>query len=907
VSLTPGSRLGAYEIVALIGQGGMGQVYRARDTRLNRTVAIKILPPDVAADPDLRARFEREARAIAALAHPHICAIYDVGDHEGTQFIVMPHLDGETLEARLARAKGPLPIDEALKIASEIADALDKAHRAGITHRDLKPANIMLVRSGGASGLPSATLLDFGLAKLRGPATPISMSGMTRLATATPDTAQGTILGTVHYMAPEQVEGREVDARADIWALGVVLYEMFTGTRPFDGASAASVIGAILKDPAPSIVVRQPLTPWLVEHTVSRCLRKEPEERWQSARDVLFELGSVREAGPVVGAHTPKSQTRLIAAAVALGLTAGALGVWLVTRSLTGRPSDAPVIRHATRLTHQNAFSESPAWSPDGRIFAFSSNRDGNFEIYVRRVEGGQDINVTNSPMDDVQPAISPDGTSIAFVSTRSSRTRLIRIGGLIGLNFRTFGGDIWITPTFGGQARRLAENGNVPAWDPTGHSIIYVTGPESHREIARVSVDGGSPTPVLAAAASQWEIVRLAYTPDGGWITFETIDRAVFAMPAAGGPPTQLLQGTNHVWDRTGRRIYYVNQEAEASTRIEAADIQVGADRLRVTRVTVAGVTTGFLKDLAIAADGRHLLAVNYEGSLNLTRASLSASGDRLVGSEEELSAGVVRDRYPAVSPDNHRIVVGSNRTGQEQLWVVDTGTRRWEHVEMPAIAGGSISAQACWRQDNRRLIAMRYLENGTKAFWQLALDGSAVEQVLPPRPGLSQTAACDISSDDRFMLFTAIAGGFNQVFALDLTTHRERQLTTSPSHKYEAHWSPDGHWVAFSANTDGKGTQVWRMRADDGADVREEQLTSGFERFTHFFYAPDGRWLYVQPSHRNIERLPADGGPSQPVTTFPEAGLFLEEPTISPDGRWLVYLRSKGSSSLWLLTLTE
>src|SRR5262245_2370051 len=191
----------------------MGEVYRARDTRLDRTVAIKVLPRELAADPDLRARFERESRAIAALDHPHICAIYDVGDHAGTLFMVMPHLDGETLEARLARTRGPLAIDDALKIAIEVADALDKAHRSGITHRDLKPANIMLTKSG-------AKLLDFGLAKLRGPAVPISMSGMTQLASALPKTARGTILGTVHYMAPEQVEGRDVDARADIWALG---------------------------------------------------------------------------------------------------------------------------------------------------------------------------------------------------------------------------------------------------------------------------------------------------------------------------------------------------------------------------------------------------------------------------------------------------------------------------------------------------------------------------------------------------------------------------------------------------------------------------------------------------------------------------------------------------------------
>ena len=256
MALSPGTRLGPYEILSALGAGGMGEVYKARDTRLDRSVAIKVLKPDIAGDPDLRERFEREARAVAALDHPHICGIYDVGEAGGTHFIVMPHLDGETLAARLEQA--PLPLDQALKIAVEIADALDKAHRHGITHRDLKPANIMLVRVAGTSRPPDVKLLDFGLAKLRGPAAPISMSGMTRLATAPPNTSQGTILGTVHYMAPEQVEGRDADARTDIWALGVVIYEMATGKRPFEGQSPASIIGAILKDAPPPMASRQP-------------------------------------------------------------------------------------------------------------------------------------------------------------------------------------------------------------------------------------------------------------------------------------------------------------------------------------------------------------------------------------------------------------------------------------------------------------------------------------------------------------------------------------------------------------------------------------------------------------------------------------------------------------------------
>ena len=278
----------------------MGEVYRARDTRLNRTVAIKVLPSEFAGDPDLRSRFEREARAIAALDHPHICGIYDVGSVDSTHYLVMPHLEGQTLAAQLE--KGSLPLEQALKIAIEIADALDKAHRQGIVHRDLKPANIMLTKAG-------PKLLDFGLAKLRDAAGPISMSSMTRLATRAPETAHGMILGTVPYMAPEQVEGKEADGRSDIWALGVVIYEMVTGTRPFQGDTPASVIGAILKDTPPSISTRQPLAPRALNYVAERCLAKDPDERWQSIGDIGRLLGwiAANQAADVERQARPRS------------------------------------------------------------------------------------------------------------------------------------------------------------------------------------------------------------------------------------------------------------------------------------------------------------------------------------------------------------------------------------------------------------------------------------------------------------------------------------------------------------------------------------------------------------------------------------------------------------------------
>src|SRR5437899_5318035 len=290
MAILPGKRLGPYEILSAIGAGGMGEVYRARDTRLDRIVAIKVLPAHLADEPERRERFEREARTIASLNHPHICTLYDIGRQNGTDFLVMEYLEGETLAQRLL--KGPLPLDQVLQYAIEIADALDKAHRKGVTHRDLKPRNIMLTKSG-------AKLLDFGLAKLRegaAPATPVS-----ELPTADDAiTAQGAILGTLQYMAPEQLEAKEVDARTDIFAFGALIYEMATGKRAFEGKNQASVIGAILKDDPPPISTLQPMTPPALDRAVKKCLSKESEKRWQGASDLCDELKWIAESGSQV-------------------------------------------------------------------------------------------------------------------------------------------------------------------------------------------------------------------------------------------------------------------------------------------------------------------------------------------------------------------------------------------------------------------------------------------------------------------------------------------------------------------------------------------------------------------------------------------------------------------------------
>jgi Tol biopolymer transport system component len=312
--------------------------------------------------------------------------------------------------------------------------------------------------------------------------------------------------------------------------------------------------------------------------------------------------------------------------------------------------------------------------------------------------------------------------------------------------------------------------------------------------------------------------------------------------------------------------------------------------------------VSTGTLRDLALAPDGTRLIAAGVDESLNLTRIRLSPDGGDVVGPEESLSTGHVRDRFPSVSPDGERIVVSTNRIGDNGLWIVVPASGRWTRVEMPDVPGALVT-EACWAPNGRDLGVKRFLRDGRAMHWRIAVDGSAAEPLDQPAPGMHGSFACAFSPDSQQLLYSRIVEGFNQLFVLDLTTRQERALTHSGSHKYQGAWSPDGRWIAFSANTGGT-VHVWRIPAAGG---REEQLTTGAERYLHMFYSPDGKWLYVQPSHRNIYRMPANGGPARPVTRFPESSdLFVEEPTIAPDGRYLAYNRAHGGSSLWMLTFT-
>ncbi|HZI66856.1 MAG TPA: serine/threonine-protein kinase, partial [Thermoanaerobaculia bacterium] len=392
MTLAAGARLGPYEIVSPLGAGGMGEVYLAKDSRLDRTVAVKVLASHLSASPEVRQRFEREAKTISQLSHPHICALHDVGREGETEYLVMEYLEGETLADRLA--KGPLPLEQTLRFGVQIADALDRAHRQGIVHRDLKPGNVMLTKSG-------VKLLDFGLAKFRA-ATPGSVfSGLSVLPTQADAslTAQGTILGTFQYMAPEQLEGRDADARSDIFSFGAVLYEMATGKKPFLGKSQASLIAAILDATPPPVSSISPMTPPALDRVVKTCLEKDPDDRFQTAHDARLQLEWIAEGGSQAGLPTPvvarrKSRERLgwIAAAV-LALAAAGLGVAYLRR---GSPSPPRVVR-------------STILPPEKTVFRF--------------------VGVGAGPV-----AVSPNGLALAFVATDAAERSVLWVRPLDSL-----------------------------------------------------------------------------------------------------------------------------------------------------------------------------------------------------------------------------------------------------------------------------------------------------------------------------------------------------------------------------------------------------------------------------------------------------------------------------------------
>jgi eukaryotic-like serine/threonine-protein kinase len=499
MALTSGTKLGPYEIQSPLGAGGMGEVYRARDTRLGRDVAIKVLPQHLSSNPDLKQRFEREARAISSLNHPCICTLYDIGSQDGVDFLVMEYLEGETLAQRLK--KGALPLKETLKIGIEICQALDKAHRDGIIHRDLKPGNIMLTRNG-------AKLMDFGLAKAAAASLGSAASRTPLLSAAhtiseasplSPLTTAGAVIGTIQYMAPEQIEGKEADARSDLFALGAVFYEMVTGKRPFEGKSQISVASAILEKEPDPMSAHQPLAPPALEHIVSACLAKNPDDRFQTAHDVKLELKWIAEkttqpAAPKDSAHAHSQVLPWAVAAAAIVLLLAAAGAFFL-----GRTNPVPV--HYRMVSYREGILQTARFSHDGQTIVYSGEWEGDApQVATARVGS---------------PESRPLGIPSATVAAVSSSDELAVLQGCEYIFLVDCGGTLSTVNLAGGSPRDLAEHVSYADWSLDGKQLAIVINSANH---ARLEFPPGH---VLYQQSSGW-LGHPRFSPDGTMIAFE-------------------------------------------------------------------------------------------------------------------------------------------------------------------------------------------------------------------------------------------------------------------------------------------------------------------------------------------------------------------------------------------------
>jgi serine/threonine-protein kinase len=830
--LAVGSHLGPYEILSALGAGGMGEVYKARDTRLDRTVAVKILPSALAFDRQFRERFDREARTISQLDHPHICTLYDVGEQDGTSFLVMQYLEGETLEQRLK--KGAPPLEQSLLWMIQVADALDKAHRAGIVHRDLKPGNIMLTKTG-------AKLLDFGLAKASQPA--VAGAALSMLPTTPPTlTAQGTILGTFQYMAPEQLEGQETDGRTDIFAFGAVAYEMLTGKKAFEGKSQASLISAIISSNPPPIAASQPLTPPALDHLVRTCLAKDPEARWQSASDVKRELqwlagSATRGTTAVVG--TERLRWTVPVTTTALGLVIGTLVTMLGSRLMMHQPADFKgVTRTFVSVAPADQLRSVPAdtqggegrpsrtalaLSPDGRLLVFSAVRAGHQALYARALDQVDAAPIPGTD-DGVNPFFAPDGRWVGFWANGALRK----------------------VPLNGGPPTVVCETGPIfgASWGST-NTIVFARQREG---LLQVPAEGGTPRTITTLDEKRGEFShRLPFVlPGGGAVVFTVTlhpaprwDEAQLAVVSiATGERKNLGPGADARYVTTGHLIFM-----RAGTLVAAP--------FNLARLELTGGVVSLISDVmqagrqgaAMTDTGAGQFATSSSSTLAYVPGGLGADVERTLvwvdrrGIARPLAARVGPYFAPMLSPDARRIVLWT-QGDDRNVWLhdVDRGT-------LSRLTSEGRNSRAIWTPDGTRVVFGSAKAGVDNLFWKAA-DGS---------------------------------GG-------------AERLTTSPNVQMPSSWSPDGKTLAFLEFPSATHAVVWLLPLE--GDRQPHPLLQTRFNTTYAEFSPDGRWIayvsdesgrdevYVQPfpGPGPRKQISNDGG-TQPAWSRTSRELFYTD----------------------------
>jgi eukaryotic-like serine/threonine-protein kinase len=833
MTLASGTHLGPYEILSQVGAGGMGEVYRAKDTRLDRTVAIKVLPAHLSSHSDLKQRFEREARTISSLSHPHICSLFDIGHQDGIDYLVMEFLEGQTLAERLR--KGPLPMELLLRFGIQIGDALDKAHHQGIIHRDLKPANIMITKSG-------VKLLDFGLAKFQVNET--LLSGVSVLPTEQQElTAEGTILGTIQYMSPEQLEGKNADARTDIFAMGLVLYEVSTGRKAFTGKSQASLIAAILSSEPQSISQLQPLAPPVFERIVKTCLAKDPEDRWQTAHDVMLELKWISEGvssssiSPVTSSIR-KSRERLAWGTVLLAIL-GVLVLGLAYFRITG--TKQPSMRFQIQPPENTRFNVSseggPAvLSPDGHAISFLSvDPTGGGHLWIQKV-GSTSAKPLAGTEWATYPFWSGDSKSIGFIAN----------------------GKLKIVDSNGGPTLTLcpARSSRGGTW--VGDVILFA--PETTGPIYRVSAKGGEPQQVTRIDTSKHSTHRWPFLlPDGKHFLYLAASHQRNAEHD-GIYFASLDSEENHLVVRTNSNAIFVS-----NTLLYLRNNDLMAQKFDLNKGELKGEPTLITQNVHFdeATWCGYFSASQNDRLVFQTRQETGAlAPSKLVWFDrtgKDLGAIAEKDVYgmAALSPDEKKIAVQIGDPGD--VWIYDL-TRQFR---LPLVQTPKDEKGAVWSPDGKYVAYIVGMPGKSPQSIDMRSSSlSGEEKVLFKT---SQYASPDDwSPDGKFLLITKADSDIppfvkeSDIFVLPLNgNHTPIPFLTGPSVEFMPRFSPDGKWVAYTSMTPGISSPQIYVVPFDPVNLQQEKKSIWQISFNGGFlprWRSDGQEIFYLSPGRNL-----------------------------------------------------
>jgi eukaryotic-like serine/threonine-protein kinase len=832
-----GREIGSYKILSLLGVGGMGEVYRAKDLKLGRDVAIKVLPASVESNPERLSRFEREARLLAALNHPHIAAIYGFERSMGTSALVLEMVEGITLAERLDR--GPIPLVEALKLALQIADALEAAHEKGIIHRDLKPANIKVTPDG------KIKVLDFGLAKaFRGEGTDHDPS---QLPTVTIDgTREGVIAGTPLYMSPEQAQGNPVDKRTDIWAFGCVLYEMVTGRPVFRGKTAAEILARVITAD-PDWTALPGATPVPIRHLLRQSLVKDSRKRLRDIGDARIAIETaLSDAEKPAPAEIKTSRRRhvwQVAAVVAIAAIAG-----LVWQRIPHSPSASPTIGPLTRLTSDSGFTTDPSISADGRLVVYASDRsgDGNLDLWVQQTTGGSAIRLTTDPADDHQPDVSPDGSQIAFRSERSS-------------------GGIYVVPALGGEARLIAPEGMAPRFSPDGRSIAFWTGqwlaPRSIGNVRKTYIlpaGGGEPTEVAATLASTGDPI---WSPDGRALL-------VFGRQATSGA------ATDPDW-------WWIPRDGGTVVRTGAYD------RFRARGIEI--VNTDFQPYPGRWTDNGVLFAARTANAetASIWTVPIDPLNGRVTGDPVQLTSGTTADNSPSVSHDGRLVFAALTVHDFPFALTMDANSGRASGTLRRLRDDTAASGRSGISDDGNLLVFPRY-EFGAGGVWIRDLR-TGRERQLAAAPWTPLNPI--ISLDGRWVAYTVttVDMGGNAGPGVGYVIEANGGVPRKVCDECEVHqWTRDDHHVVI-LEKNYKAISI--VNIESGARV--SVITSDEERFSRPVIAPNERWIMFGTAQRiSLAPLYSDRNSPEREWTVLVSTKGAERPAgWSPDGK-LAYL---------------